>query len=202
MRILVIDTATPACSVALFDDSDLIDGAYLELGRGHAERLVPMIAELPEKGKAERVLVNVGPGSFTGIRVGISAARALSLAWKADCRGYGCLNLMAAMARSEEQIDVAMQGGHGQFFFQAFGADLTPKTELRSLTPEMAAEASSAPVVAGSAAESLVALRGSGKAIDMLPDARRWLLISSLPPLEPRAIYGRDADAKPMAATA
>ena len=53
MRILAIETATEACSIALFDQGQLIDARHEVLGRGHAERLVPMIAELPEKGHAE-----------------------------------------------------------------------------------------------------------------------------------------------------
>ena len=85
-RVLAIDTATVACSVALFEDNALIASDYGEIGRGHAERLIPAIALLPDRGKADRILVNCGPGSFTGVRVGISAARALALAWRWSLR--------------------------------------------------------------------------------------------------------------------
>ena len=74
--ILVIDTATAACSVALLDGDRVFAERHEVVGRGHAERLVPMIAELPDGGRAEAILVDVGPGSFTGIRVGLAAARA------------------------------------------------------------------------------------------------------------------------------
>ena len=98
MRLLAIDCASPACSVALFDDGALIDFRHEELGRGHAERLVPMIAELPGRGQADQIAVARGPGSFTGVRIGIAAARALALAWGADLVGYPSLALIAAQA--------------------------------------------------------------------------------------------------------
>ena len=76
MRILAIETATEACSVALFEEGALVDARHEVLGRGHAERLVPMIAELPDRGRAEEIRVSLGPGSFTGVRIGVAVARA------------------------------------------------------------------------------------------------------------------------------
>src|SRR3546814_5856504 len=79
---LVIDTATAACSVALIDDGRAVADRHEIVGRGHAERLLPMIAELPGGGRADEILVDVGPGSFTGTRVGIAAARGLAVGWE------------------------------------------------------------------------------------------------------------------------
>ena len=103
---LVIDTASKACSVALFEGTRLIAAHHEIIGRGHAEKLLPFIASLPGKGRSDHVAVNIGPGSFTGIRVGISAARALAFAWGAGCSGYGGLSLIAAMARQGRTVVV------------------------------------------------------------------------------------------------
>lgn len=200
MRKLVIDCATEACSVALIENGSLLAGTYTVLGRGHAERLVPMIAELPDKGHAGIIAVDIGPGSFTGIRVGLAAARALTLAWGARLEGFESLRLVAAMASAEHPghpVDVCMTGGHGEWFFQPFAQDGTPLAPLASLTPQAAIERSSAPVVAGSQALALTARRPDAIALDLRPDARcASLLATSAFHDDPRPSYGRAPDAR------
>ena len=200
MRTLVIDTATPACSVALFEGDNIIAAHYEVIGRGHAERLVPFINDLPHKGRADHIAVNIGPGSFTGIRVGISAARALSFAWDVPCTGYGCLDLVGAMAAAKSvipsEVDVIMNGGHGEFFFQQFDIDSRQLAEPLSMPLHMAAEISNAPIVAGDSAALLADMRGNRIIFDYLPDARQWYLIADHIPLPNRPFYGRAPDAK------
>jgi len=75
--ILAFDTSSAACSAALFEDDECVARRDELIGRGHSERLVPMIAELLDWKRPERILVGVGPGSFTGIRVAIAAAHGL-----------------------------------------------------------------------------------------------------------------------------
>lgn len=200
MRTLAIETATEACSAALFEDGALLDARYEVIGRGHAERLVPMIAELPGKGRAERVIVSLGPGSFTGVRIGLAAARALGLAWHAEVLGYPTLALVAAMAREQHPgpVTVCMSGGHGEWFVQDFGVDGLPEQKLLSLRPDEAARDGRHRVVAGSKASELALAAGHGHvALDILPDARlfpslpRAVLDSDLTP-----IYGRGPDAR------
>lgn len=210
MRTLVIDTATEALSVALFEDDSLVASHHEIAGRGHAERLIPIIAALPEQGRAETLLVNSGPGSFTGVRVGLSAARALAYAWGASLHGYSTLALLAAMARPLEDardpggsapLVIVLTGGHGELFWQSFDrADLTPLTVPTSTPIAELAQSLTAPRLYGTGAAALVAARGTGEACPLHPDAR------ALPQL-PRAhihpdalpLYGRGADAIPLA---
>ncbi|HEX8467183.1 MAG TPA: tRNA (adenosine(37)-N6)-threonylcarbamoyltransferase complex dimerization subunit type 1 TsaB [Allosphingosinicella sp.] len=199
--ILVIDTATAACSVALLDGEGLVDERHERVGRGHAERLVPMIETLLAGRRPGSILVDCGPGSFTGVRVGLAAAHGLAIGWGVPLAGYSSMAAVAAAeGRGGGEIAVALEGGHGQLFVQTFGEDMMrPLDTLRSLPPERAAEAIRAHRVAGSGALALVAARGSGEAIDALPraaDAR--LLPPALRSLPPRPIYGRAPDAKPM----
>ncbi|HEV2746897.1 MAG TPA: tRNA (adenosine(37)-N6)-threonylcarbamoyltransferase complex dimerization subunit type 1 TsaB [Allosphingosinicella sp.] len=198
--LLVIDSATAACSVALIDGADLLDERHLLVGRGHAERLVPMIGELLGGSKPDAILVDCGPGSFTGVRVGLAAAHGLAIGWRVPLAGYSSLALIAAGARGQGELAVALDGGHGQLFVQSYGRDpLVPLDELRALPPEEAAACVFAPVVRGSGAEALVSARGFGEASDALPraaDARH--LPKPLRSLEARPIYGRAPDAKPM----
>ena len=200
--ILVIDTATAACSVALVDGDALVDERHERVGRGHAERLVPMVEALLAGRRPDSILVDCGPGSFTGIRVGLAAAHGLAIGWGVPVAGYSSMAAVAAAApeRGSGEISVALEGGHGQLFVQTFGEDvMRPLDMLRSLPPEAAAAVIAAHRVAGSGASALVAARGWGEAIDSLPraaDARG--LPPALRSLDPRPIYGRAPDAKPM----
>ena len=200
MRLLAIETATEACSVALFEDGALLAARHVELGRGHAERLVPMIGELPDRGRADEIRVSLGPGSFTGVRIGLAAARALGLVWQAKVRGYPTLALIAAMAResADGDIGVCMNGGHGEWFVQGFSADGMPESELASLRPDAAIEWLGQQTIAGNRADQFAEQASRDIiALPMLADARRApaipdaLLTENLCP-----IYGRAPDAK------
>jgi len=200
MDTLVIDSATEACSVALVRGGTVVAGDFRMLGRGHAEALVPMIAALPGRGRADRIAVALGPGSFTGVRVGLAAARALALAWGSELAGYPSLALIAAQAQAQagnQPVTVATTGGHGEWFVQDFGPHAAPRAPLASLRPAAAAQRPGAPLVAGSQAEALVGLRGSGTAMALWPDARCFPLLPAAV-LNARAepLYGRAPDAR------
>jgi tRNA threonylcarbamoyladenosine biosynthesis protein TsaB len=203
MRYLVIDSASEACSVALLEAGAVVDHRHEVIGRGHAERLVPLIAELADGGRADVIVAGCGPGSFAGVRIGVAAARALALGWLVPVHGFSTLALVAAGAADDIAAAggglVVMEGGHGQWFVQPFAADLSPRGDIRSLLPGDAVLIGDELVV-GNRAEPFVARRGTGRALATLPDARAFL---RLPPAllidQPSPIYGRAPDAKPMA---
>lgn len=206
MRILSLDTATTACSVALIEAGAVIHHASDLVGRGHAERLMPMVAALlREAGDVVpgRVLVDCGPGSFTGVRVGLAAAIGLGIGWQVPVVGYGSLcAIAAALFAREPGLDacaVALGGGHGEVFVQRFAASLAPLGDLVSLPPAAAARVIPDAVVAGSGAAALVAARGFGEARDALPDARDAALLPATALLPARPIYGRAPDARASA---
>ena len=204
-RCLVIDSASEACSVALVDDGVVADFRHELLGRGHAERLVPLIAELADGGRAASIAVGCGLGSFAGVRIGVAAARALALGWQVPVHGFSSLALVAAAAADDIAAAggalVVMEGGHGQWFVQRFGADLEPRGDLRSLLPDEAVREGDALVV-GNRAAAFVERRGLGTAVSVLPDARAFVrLPAGALFAEPSPIYGRAPDAKPMTST-
>ncbi|BBD97299.1 tRNA (adenosine(37)-N6)-threonylcarbamoyltransferase complex dimerization subunit type 1 TsaB [Sphingobium amiense] len=203
MRLLVIDTATQALSVALLNDGRPVEGFHDIVGRGHAEALLPAIAALPDGGRADAIAVAVGPGSFTGVRIGIAAARALALAWGIPVHGYSTPALIAAQAaRSHEggPIIVTMTGGHGELFWQQFDeSGRNPSASVASTAIAALARQLDASFFYGTGAEALVTARGAGTAITLYPDAANYPLIADLPPLPPSPVYGRAADAKTMA---
>ncbi|MFL6758827.1 tRNA (adenosine(37)-N6)-threonylcarbamoyltransferase complex dimerization subunit type 1 TsaB [Sphingomonas sp.] len=199
--ILAFDTSSAACTAALFDGAGACLGQVDEMiGRGHAERLLPMIAELLN-GRAPRdILVGVGPGSFTGIRVAIAAAHGLAIGWGAELRGMSSLALLAAGANDDDDDDVAaaVTGGHGELFVQQFdAASLAPTSPLLNLPPADAAHAIRSELVVGSGAAQLVAARGWGEARELWPSAANALRLStSQRALAPRPVYARAPDAR------
>ena len=195
--ILAIDTSTAACTAALFDASgNCIAQRDEQIGRGHAERLVPMIGELLEGRTPDRIIVGVGPGSFTGLRVGIAAAQGLAIGWGAELAGMSSLALLAAGATGSPSVAAAMHGGHGELFVQQFNG-LAPSTPLLNLAPAEAGAEISATLVIGPGAADLVEARGSGEAIEAWPSAANALkLPEKLRNLAPRPIYARSPDAR------
>jgi tRNA threonylcarbamoyl adenosine modification protein YeaZ len=128
-------------SLALVAGARVLAARHEPMRAGQAEALVPAIATMlggPGRG-VRRIIVETGPGSFTGLRVGLAAARALALAWQADLRGVGSAQLLAAEARDQglhAPLLVALAAPRGQLWLQESGPPAGP---ARSLWPEDAA---------------------------------------------------------------
>ncbi len=161
---LVIATGH-ALSLALLADGELLAESGMKIDRGHAEAVVPAIAQLllPFGGAAfrcGRIVVEVGPGSFTGLRIGLAAANALALVWGATVQGVRSTQLVAADARlhgSVESLFVALAAPRGQIWFERFAREGlvslgSPQAVSKS---EIIGLVQSGDVIVGSAARAL-----------------------------------------------
>lgn len=211
MAVLVIDTATRFCAACLFEaGADRVPAAIEEeIGRGHAERLTGMVDEVMRKAgigfaALAGIAVTIGPGSFTGIRVGVAAARGFALARDLPVTGVTTLETVAVQLGTEARPDgsfaVLIGGGRGQIFLQHFAADGAPLDAARAV-PEADIAAHVRPGctrLAGDAAgRAGLALpvavdRPVGNIEAVARAARRF----SHPP---SPLYLRDADARPQA---
>jgi tRNA threonylcarbamoyl adenosine modification protein YeaZ len=219
MRLLVIDTASEACSVGVSVEGR---GPVLiseTIGRGHAERLLGMVAEaMAAAGLAfaelDRIAVTVGPGSFTGVRVGIAAARGLALVVGSPVAGIGTLAVHAEKARAlagPRAVFAALDARRDEVYGQAFDADGLPLGQPEVAAPaEFAARLGPDVLLAGSGA-SIVAASLGGQAETRivhrdtaadLASLIRLGLLAPPPSAPPRPLYLRPADAKPQQAAA
>ncbi len=128
MKILAFDTAVTGCSVAVYDSS--LDQSWverLETERGQAEFLVPMIQTAMKKAglgfhDLDRIAVTIGPGSFTGVRIGLATARALSLASSKPLVGISTLELLLAQSGATGDTLVLVDTKRDDFYGQVFGS--------------------------------------------------------------------------------
>ncbi len=206
--LLAIDTCEGTCSAALVRGDEAIASRMERIGRGHAERLLPMISELmAEAGigyeALSRLAVCTGPGTFTGLRIGLSVARGLALAKGLPCVGLMSLPVLAAQAEADAETTVhaIVMGRGGQGFYQAFLGKATdglpqPLEDAACLDgDEIAEKVLARPgIVVGSGA-TLVGRTSPHDAVDPVILAR---LARGLDPASyaPEPAYLRDADAK------
>ena len=216
MIVLALDTAGADCAVALFDTASrkMLCELTETIGRGHAERLMAMIDEVLEGAGVDlqdvgRISVTIGPGSFTGIRVGVATARGLALSLGVEAVGISTLEVLAAEAlerrRKSDGADdarpvlVAMDAKRGELYVQLFSATgrsldeaaVLPVAEVRDAAAAASVEivGSGQPLLAGEAA--------AGPA-DRFPIGRVARLALSAKPGKPKPLYLRGPDAKPQ----
>ena len=195
MNILALDTCFGACSVAVTGRDRGATHEFELRQTGHAEALIPMVERVMTRAQLafsdlERIAVTTGPGSFTGMRIGIAAARALSLATGAPVVGFSTLEVMAQTARSSyatseagsplpAHILVAVDARKDQVYAQLFGGEHSDSS-AQVLSPEEAAKL---------IPEGAVALVGTGAAL-VAPhvEAHRSDVHMLYPDLQPAAL--------------
>lgn len=225
MNILGIDTSFESCSVAagsgLLSARPQITGRLETMATGQAERLMPMIQEVMGEARLtfsdlHRIAVTVGPGSFTGMRIGVAAARALSLALKVPIVAFTSLEVMAMSAQfrgfdpARGALAIAIDARRGQVYFQPFLPGEPPECE----TPRLVtiADAAALPgegglTFAGSGGGLVAeAARAAGRTAEaILPglapsmaDALKYSAVRRTVAAAPRPLYLRPPDAKPQ----
>ena len=204
MLILAFDTSVAACSVALCRDGAVVARAREIMDRGQAEALMPMIEQVMEAGHAsyrdlDRIAVTIGPGSFTGVRVGLATARGLGLASAKPVVGVLTTEVLAfavpAQERAGRMVLAAIDTKRGDLYVQRFDRDGRPLSESLAMNPQDLAHAfsSDAIVVVGDGAETAVAALGAHAIVssaDPLPDpALLAQLAANRAPTPPLPVY-------------
>ena len=207
MIVLGLDTCLSACSAAVLDGERLLAAEVEPMARGHQERLAPLVQRVMASAglsfdRLDRVGVTVGPGSFTGLRVGLAFAKGLGGALGVPVVGVGALEALA-WPQGEGLVFAAIDAKRGQVYLQAF----------RDRTPLMAPDALAVETAAARLAEfhdgGPATLIGSGAALlsDALPGAHVVTaegcdpeavarIAAKRTPTPPRPLYLRAPDAR------
>jgi tRNA threonylcarbamoyladenosine biosynthesis protein TsaB len=220
MLILAIDTALDACSAAVLDTetAELLAQESLPMKRGHAEALMPLIARVMQSAQLaftalDRIAVTTGPGSFTGLRVGISAARGLALAAGKPAVGLTTLSAYAAAIVSQNRpapVISTIDARHDHVYFQIVAGDGSQlvRPKVAGIDEAIAASRFGAPHLVGNAAKILAERwpKDAPQPIAVDPQAApditwvAWLGAAADPDAAPaRPFYLRAPDAKPAA---
>ena len=216
MKLLAIDTAANLCAVCVFDaDAGEVARAVRDIGKGHAEILMDVISEALARGKGDfaglgAVAVSIGPGSFTGVRVGVSVARGLALALKIPAAGVSTLEALAFEAREltgDKPVLTVIDGGRDGIYaaiYDSFGKiAYAPLVAQLDKIAELAV--GGVTVLAGSAARRVAEKVPSQRFLfgPQLPTAdvatyAKVALANGFTGDKPRPLYLRAPDARPQ----
>jgi tRNA threonylcarbamoyladenosine biosynthesis protein TsaB len=219
MRVLAIDTALSACSAAVLDTEHggVVASESLPMVRGHAEALMPLLQRVMNEAgitfaDIDRIAVTTGPGSFTGLRVGIAAARGIALAADKPAVGLSTLSAYAAphmAADAKLPVVAAIDARHAQVYLQVFtpGGRAFAAPRLAPLREAVQAAAATPSCIVGSAAHAVAAALSARDAAPAAVDARAapdiaWVarmgavVPEDKSPLKPQ--YLRAPDAQPQ----
>ena len=219
MRVLAIDTALEACSCAILDTARtpaLVASKSETMTRGHAEKLVPLVAAMMNESgipfaEIDRFAVTVGPGSFTGLRVGIAAARGFALAAEKPLVGLSTLAALAAPHIAEDDTVstlAAIDARHDHVYLQLFGPGGSTRIAPRiaPIQDAIAAAQEGPTRIVGSAASTVAA---GCAAPPLLVEERRFpdigwvarLGAASDSNVPAKPLYLKAADAQPQTAS-
>lgn len=206
MIVLAIDTAGVDCAVAIYDTASgrVLSRISETIGRGHAERLMAMVDEALDAASLrldaiQRIGVTVGPGSFTGIRVGVAAARGLALALGVDCVGVNTLEVLAhTVAAPGKTVLAGMNAHREEVYLQAFRDQIACEAPALATLDEYLTRAAEDVMLVGSAAQ-LVTDPAAQTAPDHFP-IETVALIAAKATVQGKAkpLYLRGPDAKPQ----
>jgi tRNA threonylcarbamoyladenosine biosynthesis protein TsaB len=211
MIVLALDTSGGDCAACIYDSAnDAVLGKVCEtIGKGHAERLMGIVDKTLEEAKldlkaVERIAVTIGPGSFTGIRVGVSAARGFALSLGVEAVGLTTLEVMAKDwqdQHGQKPVTIGLDARRGEVYIQSFAADGSPVTHAELLPVEDAVSQFSrlGGDVFGSAS---ILLNGEVSAVE--PDRFEITAVARLGAAKPQGgprpapLYLRGPDARPQ----
>lgn len=203
MIVLAIDTCLGACSAAVLDGERVLASRVEPMARGHQERLAPLVAQVMDEagiafGRLDRVGVTVGPGSFTGLRVGLAFAKGLAQALSIPAVGVGALEALAHGAPG--RVLAVLDAKRGQVYLQAFadGAAVSAPDVLPLETAAARVAEFSPDTLIGNGAVLLCEMtpRAQVLAVDQADPVAVARLASALPLVPPRPLYLRAPDAR------
>jgi tRNA threonylcarbamoyladenosine biosynthesis protein TsaB len=206
VRLLVIDTGLAVCQAAVFDGEHQLAALAEPMARGHQERLAPMVRDVMATAgvsfaELDRIGVTVGPGSFTGVRVGLAFAKGLSVALERPCVGVGTLAALSASLAGGDRRAAVIDAGRGQIYVQLFeGAAELTAPDILPLETAAARLLELSPVdcLIGPQASRLATALPATETVDLTapsPAAIAGMALTAAA-IPPRPLYLRPPDAK------
>jgi len=223
MNILALDTSMGACSAAILRESggaSILVAREERMARGHAEALMPMLEEAMDEAKLDfadldLIAATLGPGSFTGVRIAIAAARGLALATNAKLWGTDSLTVMAQGALADRPgapFAISVDAHRGMLYLGVFDGDgacldgpllVSPEDGAAKISRNLRAAFGSGGAILAEAASD-IGIEIEAALPDLQPDAANLAVLAAqanatLPTLRP--LYLRSPDAKPQSSS-